>query len=256
MSDNAFDPLPVLRPRQQVENQLRKAILNGTFQNGDRLPSEMELAAQFKVSRATVREALRGLAEGGLISKVPGANGGSFVQLLDHHTLTDLVSERMTNILDLGSLEHREVAQFRDLLEVPSARMAAANRTDKDLAILRAIIEREKVVEVSDPTVATLNAEFHSAVALASGNRVVSAFVTALHRVAHPLAFIDTDEAVGQGAVRHHIEIYRAIEQKQPEQAAERMRNHLAFLNEHAIASGTAGHDGWALSAVLGEAAG
>ncbi|MCA3749647.1 MAG: winged helix-turn-helix transcriptional regulator, partial [Rubrobacter sp.] len=76
----AFKPAPVRRAREQVESQLREAILSGTFRSGDRLPSELELAKSFGVSRTTVREALGSLASAGLISKVPGASGGSFVR--------------------------------------------------------------------------------------------------------------------------------------------------------------------------------
>lgn len=234
VNDASFAPTPVLRPREQVENQLRGAILSGRFTHGDRLPSEVALAEQFKVSRATVREALRSLAESGLINKVPGANGGSFVRFLDQHALSDVVSEQISNILDLGTIRHDEVAAFRDMLEVPSARLAAVNRTDEHLAALRAIIDREKEVDVSDAAVTDLNAEFHSAIATASGNRVLAAFVTALHRVAHPIAFIETDNNVGELAVKHHIALYRAIRSEEPDAAADGMRAHLAFLNEHA----------------------
>ncbi|MGV9866159.1 FCD domain-containing protein [Rhodococcus koreensis] len=51
---------------------------------------------------------------------------------------------------------------------------------------------------------------------------------------AAPLVGSDTDQAVGQRAVRHHIELYRAIEQQKSELAAEKMRDHLQFLDEHA----------------------
>lgn len=237
MTTRASTPLdltPVLRPREQVEKQLRGAIMSGQFAQGDRLPSETELAEGLGVSRATIREALRSLAEGGLITKVPGMKGGSFVEYVDHHALSMLVSQRMSSVLDLGSITHEEVADFRDLLEVPCARLAARNRTDEDLAALHDVIEREKVAEVDDPSVPDMNAEFHSLMAAATQNRVLAAFVAALHRVAHPLAFIHTDAEVGQQAVRHHIELYSAIKTQDEDAAVEVMRRHLVFLDKHA----------------------
>ena len=57
----------VLRPRRQVEERIRSAILSGELRSGERLPSEAELARQFDVSRNTVREALHGLATQNLI---------------------------------------------------------------------------------------------------------------------------------------------------------------------------------------------
>ena len=55
---NTFKALQVTRPRDQVEGQLREAILDGRFTQGEKLPPETELAQQFGVSRPTVREAL------------------------------------------------------------------------------------------------------------------------------------------------------------------------------------------------------
>src|SRR5689334_18541438 len=77
----------VVRPRQQVEDRIRQAILEGELKTGERLPSESELARQFAVSRTTVREALRALSTQNLIEKVPGAGGGSFVRAVDHQSL-------------------------------------------------------------------------------------------------------------------------------------------------------------------------
>ncbi|WP_255122825.1 winged helix-turn-helix domain-containing protein [Rhodococcus sp. 14-2470-1b] len=52
----------VLRPRQQVEETIRSAILSGDLESGEMLPPEAELARQFNVSRTTLREALRVLS--------------------------------------------------------------------------------------------------------------------------------------------------------------------------------------------------
>lgn len=230
----AFRAEPVLRPRQQVEKQIKQAILDGIVTQGERLPSEARLAEQFAVSRATVREALRSLAENGLITKSPGSQGGSFVDFVDHHALSGLVSDRLASTLRLGSITYEEVAEFRDLLEIPSARLAAKERREEHLEALHDIIEQEKNITVDDPKVPQLNAQFHSSLAEASGNRLLAAFVAALHSVAHPLAFIDTSPEVGRQAVRHHIAIYSAVNDRSPETAAEAMQQHLEYLRKHA----------------------
>ena len=232
-SAGQFTVTPVMRPREQVETQLRGAILSGLFRDGNRLPSETKLAEQFKVSRATIREALRGLAEGGLISKIPGANGGSFVTYFDHHMLGDVVSDRLSNTLELGSISYDEVAAFRNLLEVPAARLAATNRTQEHLDGLHDVIEREKHASVSDPEVPMFNAEFHRIIAEATGNRLLASFVSALHRVTHPLAFIDTSPELGKQAVLHHIAIVSAVAACDPDRAAKSMEEHLDYLRDH-----------------------
>lgn len=67
-------PLPLY---YQLHEHLRAQIEEGALPAGCPLPTEAELSEQFNVSRATVREALRGLAERGLIEKRQGV--GSFV---------------------------------------------------------------------------------------------------------------------------------------------------------------------------------
>lgn len=75
-----FLATPVLPRREQVETQLRAAILNGTIPVGAKLPSEHALATSFNVSRATVREALRPLIDGGSAAMGPSSTGGLYVQ--------------------------------------------------------------------------------------------------------------------------------------------------------------------------------
>jgi GntR family transcriptional repressor for pyruvate dehydrogenase complex len=242
-NSTAFSVEPVLRPRQQVESQLRRAILRGVCARGQRLPSESELADQFKVSRSTVREALRSLAEAGFIRKVPGAGGGSFVEHFDYNGLALYLVERIGATLELGGITYDEVAEFRNLLEVPSAGQAAIHRTSLHIERLRAVIEKEKHSSVTDPAVDAYNAEFHRIVAEASGNRLLAAFVTAMHNLAHPLQFIDTSPAVGKSAVKHHIAIVAAISSSDSLQAENCMRDHLEFLRVHAASPVTSGRD-------------
>jgi GntR family transcriptional regulator, transcriptional repressor for pyruvate dehydrogenase complex len=241
-SAKPFAPAPVLRPRQQVENQLRSAILSGTFRRGDRLPSETQLAEQLRVSRATVREALRSLAQAGLIRKESGVKGGSFVQDFDHHTLGNILVERLGNTLELGSITYAEVDAFRNILEVPTVRLAAKHRTEEHLLALRDVVEHEKRATVTDPAIPGYNKQFHTILADASGNRVLAAFVAALHRLTRPLEFINTSPEVGRQAVVHHIEIVAAVKAQQEDAAAEAMHKHLDYLREHVATDRN--HDG------------
>ena len=235
---DVFLASPVQRPREQVEGQIRQAILSGGIPVGSKLPSEHALASSFNVSRATVREALRPLIEGGLLAKGPSATSGLYIQRVDHLTLSEIVAERLANTIDLGSVKPEEVAGFRDLLEVPSAQLAATRRTRAHLDSLRGIIDQEIATTFDAPNVPVLNARFHAEVANASGNRVLAAFVAALHRAAHPLAFVNTDAELGRVAVSHHIQIHKAIEARDPEAASTAMQSHLDYLRTHANSSG------------------
>ena len=238
-----FAPAPIVRPREQVEGQIREAIFSNVFGRGDKLPSETDLAARFGVSRATVREALRALASEGLIHKVPGAGGGSFVETIDYESLGSWLSDSMNNILRLGTISYEEVTDLRRLLEIPSARLAAEHRTDEHIARLREIVAAERDVSVDDPSVPELDVSFHGALADATSNRLLSSFVSALHRVTRPVSFMALSPKAGRATVRQHIEIIDAIARSDADGAEAAMRAHLDYvaeLNARNVAQGTA----------------
>ncbi len=232
----------VLRPREQVEEQIRSAILSGVLRSGERLPSEAELSRQFDVSRNTVREALHALATQNLISKVPGAGGGSFVRSVDHESLGTVLSESMQSLLALGRIEFEEVSLVRQHLEVPAARLAATHRTDEDLGQLRDIVRQQKSISVDDPAVSDLDAQFHTLIARASGNRVLASFVAALHKQTEPVRYLDLSPEVGTTTVRQHQAIVNAIAAGDQQAAEEAIIEHLTYLREHLIAYSANGH--------------
>lgn len=231
----------ILRPREQVEQRIRSAILTGQLQSGERLPSEAELARQFDVSRNTVREALQSLVTQNLISKLPGAGGGSFVRSVDHQSLGHVLSESMESLLSLGRIQFEEVALVRQHLEVPAARLAAEYRTEDDLALLRGIITKQKSISVEDPSVPELDAEFHTAIADASRNRVLASFVAALHRQTEPVRYLELSPEVGQTTVRQHQRIVTAITKRDANAAQLAIVEHLSYLRRHLLAYGVSG---------------
>src|ERR687886_1846181 len=86
---SAFSRVVPTRASSDVVAQIREAILSGRVKPGDRLPTERELAAQFGVSRVTIRDALRALEAGGLIRVRVGGNGGPYVAEPDIAQLSD-----------------------------------------------------------------------------------------------------------------------------------------------------------------------
>lgn len=228
-----FAATVVQRPRQQVEDQIRHAISSGALKTGQKLPSEATLALNFGVSRTTVREALRSLVTDGLIEKTPGASGGSFVRSLNHETLgADLVHD-IENLLSAGSIGFLEASQVRRMLEMPSARLAARHRSAEELEALHQVIAEQRTLSYDDPRVPELDTRFHSLISQASGNRVVAAFVVALHEVTEPVHHLHLDAEVGKGTFRQHLAIVRAIERQDPAAAEAAMGVHLEYLERH-----------------------
>ena len=226
----SFSIDPVKRPREQVEEKIKEAIISGVLVQGAKLPTETQLAQQFKVSRTTVREALRSLAATGLIRKVPGVAGGSFVESVDHRSLGTAFGGSLANVLQLGSINWSELSNVRRLLEIPAARLAAGNRTDDDLAALRELLGEERRTTVEDPNVSDLDISFHSAVGESTKNRLLASLVAAVHHATRPVTELELSPEIGRATVMQHRAVVDAIEAGDPDAAEAAMREHLDYL--------------------------
>ena len=58
---------------QKIANDLRESIYSGTLKEGERLPTEMDLAKQYDVSRITSKRALEELKQSGLAYSIRGS---------------------------------------------------------------------------------------------------------------------------------------------------------------------------------------
>ena len=223
----------VMRPREQVEKTIREAITSGELRSGEVLPPEAELARQFKVSRSTLREALRVLASQNLIHKVPGARGGTFVKAIDYRALGSSVSDTVSNLLALGSIRFDEVTDARMYLEIPSARLASVNRSSAQVDMLSDIVKRESTIPVDSPDVPTLDRQFHATIAEASGNRVLAGLVAALHQSTEPVHYLELSPEVGRKTVLQHKAVVRAIRAQDADEAERAIIAHLLYLSKH-----------------------
>jgi DNA-binding FadR family transcriptional regulator len=224
-----FQAEPVRRPREQVEAQLRKAIVSSEFKPGERLPGEAELAETFQVSRATVREALRSLAASGLIRKQVGPAGGSFVETIDHESLRTMLSGSLETILTLGRVTFAETMDVRRMLEVPAVRLAATNRTDEQAAELERLLDRQEELEREfghadrHPELFALGVRIYSLIAEASGNRALAAFVSALGQVTLPIYLQELKPDEAKAVAGHTRVLVQAIVAKDPGAAEKTM---------------------------------
>ncbi len=159
-----------------VKDILKKAVLEGDLKPRDRLPSEEEIARQLKVSKVTVREALREMESEGLIDKRRGMYGGSFVAEPSLAKFCDQVS----NYYHTGGITPDQLVEFRRILEPSLVAMAAERRTNEDLEKIRKNIEAfERSLNAGEMD-RSLGIEFHRLIADACHNPLVSAVMAAL----------------------------------------------------------------------------
>ena len=114
---------------EQAADELARLLAAGHWPIGTRLPGELELGRLLGVGRSTVREAVRSLAAVGMVEARQGA--GTFVASASPLTPLDRRLRRAGVA---------EVYEVRMALELEAARLAAARRTDADLAALRAAL--------------------------------------------------------------------------------------------------------------------
>ncbi|WP_283139490.1 FadR/GntR family transcriptional regulator [Rhizohabitans arisaemae] len=149
----------------QVIDQLKGQITDGTWQVDQRIPTETALAEQLSVGRNTVREAVRALTHAGLLECRQG--DGTYVRA------TSELSSAM--LRRLRSAELLEIIEVRRALEVEAAKLAAARRTPSDvIAIEEALALREETWSQGDyPAFVEADLDFHIAVVEATHNRVL-----------------------------------------------------------------------------------
>ncbi len=218
---------------EQVAFEIRRYLSVRGLSPGERLGTEQELAAEFGVSRPTLREGLRLLAGSHLIRASQGPGGGIFVESTQNEGMGRNVSESIAAMLETDSVSLHELLDARVYLEVPLAGLAAQNATEQTAADLRDAIAEAAGNHPAAEAFRTADARFHRVIAAAAGNEILRAFTGWALDVLQP-SLIDTIGASidGDAILRQHAAIERAIRRRQPAAAQRAMRRHLEYLRE------------------------
>ena len=152
---------------EEVAEQLRTAITNGNYKADEQLPTEPELMKQFGVGRSSVREAIRILANSGLLRVQQGV--GTFIEA--PAGITEPFHQR------LKRAEAPDLDEVRQLLEMKIAEKAAANRTNDDLKKIKAALDKRTAMahgagSLEDCVMADI--DFHMSIAEAAGNPILT----------------------------------------------------------------------------------
>ena len=159
---------PLKRPQlvHAVIDAIQERISLGRYQTGHRLPSEDQLTRELGVSRTTIREAIRILSHVGLLDVRQG--DGTYV--LEASPSDEPLTQRLRRSTAL------EVYEARRPLELETARLAAARRSEADVARLYELLKRREHERARGDHEAMVDADIalHTAVAAASGNGVLA----------------------------------------------------------------------------------
>lgn len=154
------------RVYEEVAKQIERLILK-KLQPGDKLPSERDLAEMLRVSRGSIRDAIRSLELMGLVEARQGT--GTIVR----ETSSNALANPFANALKRRKELVGELLDFRKMLEPPLAARAATHASAEELLEMEDILRRQEEKQRQGDAAVAEDAEFHYSVALASDNSVV-----------------------------------------------------------------------------------
>lgn len=199
---------------KKVMNQIQNLILDGELKVGEKLPPERQLAEELNVSRPVIKQAISALEVIGIIESRHG--DGNYIT----SESGDLFNTTAINFY-LNKGNDIDILEFRYILEVKFAGMAALKATDQQLDDMEEILEKMKCVANKQERL-ELNNSFHREIIKISGNLLIINFYDSiLDLIIKHISFTD-----GIGFYINHLAIFEAIKNRDPQLAARNMAKH------------------------------
>lgn len=217
---------------EEIIRRLETALLDGSMGSGSRLPPERQLAEQYQVSRATIREALQRLAARGLVRIKPGA--GVFVT----NALRSGMPSPWTQLLSDHPALRSDILEFRRVLEGATAYFAAQRASQLDRERISQLIGDLQAYRKQGDSLkeAQTDSQLHEAIALASHNvmflHLHNSVLSMLreHISVNRAGLAELDSGVSEQLLQQHRVICDAICAGQPEEARTAMHTHIDFV--------------------------
>lgn len=228
MAQVKLSPITVPKSSEVLARELRKQILNNDLPQGAPLPPERDLVAQTGLSRSSVREALRILEGENLVTTRPGRFGGSVANRPDEDSLARWVSLFVRG----RGISVQALLQTREEVEPSLAALAAQNRTEEDLQQLRECTARLESASTDLPRFLEENVNWHIAVAAASHNELLRAFMLSISNMIYKATAVENfaTDKVREQVLLAHRRIEEAILAQDADTARRRMARHLAAV--------------------------
>jgi GntR family transcriptional repressor for pyruvate dehydrogenase complex len=228
--------IPVSRTTlgEQVAGQLAKLITGGKWKPGEKLPSELELRKTLHIGRSTLREALRSLSYVGLVVIKPG--DGTYV--------TNGSGRPLQHVFSHGMLRTREdvddLFETRIILETELGALCAQRASATDLQKIEVLVlEMERTRDHPVEDFASLDIQFHSAIADGSKNRILGRMFQSLHGLLKEM-LSKREHILGghEETCKGHRKILQALKHRKVREARRAIREHLDgfsanYLREH-----------------------
>jgi len=227
-----FKPVKVTRISEEVFDQIKSAIVEGSLRPGEKLPTERELMKELGGSRIPIREALKLLENMGFIRTRQG--GGSYVRSL----VADRIYDPLSHVVKEDMDKLLELMEVRKEIETWSAYYAALRATAEDRDRLKGVIDAmTSWSEKKKTPPSRLDMDFHLAIAHASHNTIQEHLTHTIYDVfSDYLNFLIENVCFNQkyqeSIYDQHLGIYDAIVDHDAEESMERINAHLTFVDQ------------------------
>jgi GntR family transcriptional repressor for pyruvate dehydrogenase complex len=216
-----------------VARRIEELVRSGDLKAGDRLPPEPDLAQMLRVSRGSLREALKGLMFLGLIKSRAG--DGTYIQ----SSLSRVLNQHFQWMILLQEVKHLEIYELRKIIEPQAAALAARRATRADIERLQAALEGLAEGRGNPELFHVFDIRFHDAFAQASGNAAIQSTMRMLYHATSEarkaaLPFIDDWDRHW----RRHERVFLCIRDHNPKLASKAVQEDLRYaeslIREHA----------------------
>ncbi|QAY72405.1 FadR family transcriptional regulator [Agromyces protaetiae] len=219
------------RAWQTVLEHIENRLLAGDLVPGDHLPGERAMSADLGVGRSSVREALRVLEAMGLVHTATGSgpSAGAIIIATPHGAMTSLMRLQVA----AHGFPVADIVRTRLILEASVAFDLASATDEPDLTDADLLLDAMDAPGLSPSTFLALDAQFHIALARATGNEVITATMAGLRGGIEDYALEGSEQIADWNVTRarlrgEHRRIIEAIRRKDASEARDRIRDHIS----------------------------
>ena len=217
-----FKPVKKTRIHEEIVFKIKDMIEQGKLKTGDQLPTERELAEAFKVSRPSVREALRALESQGFLVSRQG--DGTYVS----QQPIELLIEPFASVILKEKFDQLELFEMRRLIEPQLAYLAAERATPAEIAEMEQLLYIQEQELANSETGPTPEKTLHDILFRAAKNKILISIMDSLmDSLAESRDKYLQLEGRPQKSLARHKDILAAIKIGDGELAASMMREHL-----------------------------
>ena len=217
-----FKPVKKTRIHEEIVFKIKDMIEQGKLKTGDQLPTERELAEAFKVSRPSVREALRALESQGFLVSRQG--DGTYVS----QQPIELLIEPFASVILKEKFDQLELFEMRRLIEPQLAYLAAERATPAEIAEMEQLLYIQEQELANSETGPTPEKTLHDILFRAAKNKILISIMDSLmDSLAESRDKYLQLEGRPQKSLARHKDILAAIKIGDGELAANMMREHL-----------------------------